>query len=171
MPNTHGNAIAQPSPRRVHILCIGNEYLADDAVGWAVHQKLELEGLPENVRLSWASLRGVDLLDELQGEALLILVDAMQQGEAPGTIRIFEGPALPAAKLAPVSAHGLSIEHVLSLGRHLFPEKVPQRTLLIAIEGREFSELGAALSPEVQATVEPVCTMIRNIISRYEQTQ
>ena len=68
------------------VVCIGNELVADDAVGFEVHARLE-QRLPRGVKLEYCSVGGIALLDLLDGtEECMVVVDAMCLGAAVGTL-------------------------------------------------------------------------------------
>ncbi len=147
---------------RVLVVCIGNELVADDGVGWAVYQELEKLVLPEGVRLVFLGLGGIDLLEALEGEDLLVVVDGVQLGKVPGTVHRWD--QLPYAPARPVSGHGIGVREALTIGTHLYPERIPQKTLLLGIEGRCFDRLGDGLSPEVAQAVPEVVRLIVQLV-------
>ena len=138
---------------RALVVCIGNDLVADDGAGMAVHAGLEESRLPAGTRLCYLGLGGIDLLEELDGEERLVVVDAVQFGSAPGTIHILDWAGLPYMEPRPVSGHGIGIREAIEVGRRLYPEKSPQRIHLVGIEGRCFDQLGQGLSSEVGAAV------------------
>ena len=72
------------TPSRAVVICIGNELVADDAVGHAVYSSLAEAGLPEAFRLEYCGVGGVALLELLTGQdELLVVVDAVQFGAPP----------------------------------------------------------------------------------------
>lgn len=141
----------------VLVVCIGNELVADDAVGHAVYSELSKLTLPEGARLEYCGVGGIALLDYLTGsDELMIVVDAVQLGALPGTVHIMEWDSLaPVAEGAAVSAHGLGLKDTISIGMALYPDMMPGKTLLVGIEGRCFDELGGPMTPEVAAAVNP----------------
>lgn len=149
---------------RVLVVCIGNELVADDGVGWVVHQELEKRVLPEGVRLVFLGLGGIDLLEVLDGEDLLLVVDGVQLGKAPGTVHRLGWEQLPHAPSRPVSGHGIGVREALAIGTRLYPQRIPQQTVLFGVEGRCFDRLGDGLSPEVAQAVPEVVRLIFQLL-------
>jgi len=150
------------------IVCIGNELVADDGVGWAVYNHLRDSGLPENIRLVFLGLGGIDLLEEIDGEELLVVVDGVQLGEAPGTIHRLGWEELPGTPRRPVSGHGIGIREAISVGRKLFPERVPKEIFLVGVEGKCFNQLGMGLTDEVAMAVpEAVAAVLALVLGRH----
>ena len=146
----------------VLIVCIGNELVADDGVGWVVYERLRGSNLPEEVRLVFLGLGGIDLLEEIDGEEVLVVVDGVQLGAVPGTIHELGWEQLPTAPPRPVSGHGIGIREAISVARKLYPERVPREIFLVGVEGKCFDQLGMGLSGEVaRAVPRAVATVIR----------
>ncbi len=146
------------------IVCIGNELVADDGVGWAVFECLRDSRLPENVRLIFLGLGGIDLLEEIDGEELLVVVDGVQLGARPGTIHELGWEKLPVASPRPVSGHGIGIREAISVGRKLYPERVPKEIFLVGVEGKCFNQLGIGLTDEVARAVPQVVAAVINLV-------
>ena len=140
----------------VLVVCIGNRLVGDDGVGPAVFDVLADARLPENVSLMLLETRGIGLLDELDGQSLLAVVDAVRFGTPPGTLHVLNREELSAAVRMPVTSHDIALTEALAVGERLFPERMPSDVLFIGVEGKEFSLLGAPLSPEVAAAVPRV---------------
>jgi hydrogenase maturation protease len=149
---------------------VGNIFLGDDAFGVEVVRQLAGRPLPEGVRVADFGIRGVHLAyDLLDGCDLLILVDAAQRGEPPGTVTVLEveasqgvaggGDALPAPVLDP---HSLAPDEVLALLQRL--GNAPVRTLLVACEPADLTP-GIDLSPVVREAVPHAVRTIEEILS------
>ena len=140
----------------VLVVCVGNRLVGDDGVGPAVFDALTDFPLPENVSLTLLETRGIGLLDELDGQSLLAVVDAVRFGTPPGTLHVLNGEELASAARMPVTSHDIALTEALAVGERLFPERMPSEVIFIGVEGKEFSLLGASLSPEVEAAVPRV---------------
>lgn len=164
--------VASNHERRALIVCIGNELVADDGVGWAVYEHLRKNRLADNVRLVFLGLGGIDLLEELDGEELLVVVDGVQLGAPAGTLHTLGWDRLPAASPRPVSGHGIGIREAISVGRKLYPERVPKEIFLVGVEGRCFDRLGVGLTGEVALAVpEAALTVLALVAGRREQVR
>lgn len=153
-----------PTPASTLIVCVGNSLAGDDAAGCAVHEKLAKLPLSSNVRLRLLGLGGIALLEELEGDACLIVVDAVQLGGTPGTVRVMVWDEIPEAGGMAVSLHGVGIRETLAIGRMLYPELMPQHTFLVGIEGACFDCLGQDMSPEVAASVDQAVAQVMKLI-------
>jgi hydrogenase maturation protease len=146
------------------IVCIGNPLAADDGAGHAVYTALGRGRLPDGAELRFTGLGGIDLLDELAGEDLLIVVDAVQFGALPGTVHVLAWEQLPALDLRPVSGHGIGVREVIEVGRRLYPERMPETIVLIGIEGKCFDQLKEELTAEVAAAVPQAAAAVMDLL-------
>lgn len=149
---------------RALVVCIGNELVADDAVGHAIFNRLVDAKLPEQIRIAYCGVGGIALLELLNGQdQLMIVVDAVQLGAAPGTVHAWSWSELPDIHDGnAISAHGIGLKDAMAIGQALYPERMPERVLLVGIEGRDFETLGAPLTPAVAASVPTVVDRIYN---------
>lgn len=147
--------------RAALVVCVGNSLVGDDAAGCAVHDRLLRESLPEGSRLLMLGVGGIALMEQVAGESLLIVVDAVQLGAEPGTIHVLDWNDLPQERSGMVSAHGVGLREAIALGRILSPETMPEKVILIGIEGASFDTIGAPMTPAVAAAVESAAAEVR----------
>lgn len=150
-----------PEDCRTIIICIGNELIADDAVGFEIFNRLS----GSNARLEYCSVGGIDMLPLLDGETDMIVVDAVQFGAEPGTIHVVPWDQLPGSSSA-ISAHGLGLRETIEIGSLLYPQSMPERITLVGIEGRCFNLTRDYMTAEVQSAIEPAVLIIEGIIAR-----
>jgi hydrogenase maturation protease len=144
---------------RTIIICIGNELIADDAVGFEIYNRLA--GC--NARLEFCGVGGIDILPLLEGETDMIVVDAVQFGAAPGTIHVIPWDSLPRSSGA-ISSHGLGLRETIEIGRVLYPESMPERVTLVGIEGRCFNRTREYMSNEVHDAIGKAVTIIEEVL-------
>lgn len=142
------------------VVCIGNELVADDAVGFEVHAKLA-RMLPRGVRLEYCGVGGIALLDLLEGtEQCMVVVDAMCLGAAVGTVHCMGFDALPRSSANAISAHGIGLREAVEIGMVLYPERMPKRIVLVGIEGRCFDLPREHMSQQVAEAVDPAVSRV-----------
>lgn len=149
------------SDRRTIIICIGNELIADDAVGFEIFNRLA----GSDARLEFCGVGGIDILPLLDGETDMIVVDAVQFGAPPGTIHVIPWDSLPSDSSA-ISSHGLGLRETIEIGAILYPGTMPERITLIGIEGRCFNRTREYMSDEVQVAIERAVTTIEELVAR-----
>lgn len=154
---------------------MGNVLHGDDGFGVKVAGALEREqaegGLPPEVRVVEVGIGGLHLVQELlDGYAALIIVDAVEEGRAPGTVSVLR-PELPA------DAEFTDDERreILRDTHHTVPAKVllvaramgclPEEAYIVGCEP-ERAELGIGMSEVVSDAVEVACARIRALTER-----
>ncbi|MFN2165272.1 MAG: hydrogenase maturation protease, partial [Anaerolineae bacterium] len=91
---------------QVLILGAGNLLLSDDGAGVHVIRRLmEAVELPEQVQVLDGGTMGLDLLHYLEGIRYLLIIDAMETGGPPGTLRRLAGDEVPAYLSVKMSPH------------------------------------------------------------------
>jgi hydrogenase maturation protease len=134
------------------IVALGNPLMGDDGAGAAVLERLRQQGADRRARLCELGAAGVDLLIEMEGAHMLVLLDAMVSPDPPGTVRVFEQSEIFAyAESRGGGSHQPSLAETLRMAEKL--ALLPPRVALVGIAARQF-ELGAGLSPEVAAAVD-----------------
>lgn len=93
-------------PRTV-VIGVGNELRGDDGFGVAVARRLRGRPLPEGVVVRELGTRAFDLALALLEADVAIVVDAVERGGPPGTLRsLLDGQAGPGPGV-PFDAHAL----------------------------------------------------------------
>jgi len=112
------------------IIGVGSPVVGDD-LGWAAIAALEEAGLNRCADLLSLDRPGPALLDYLQGRSRVILIDAMQAGLEPGSVRALSPEEL-IASAHPPSSHDLGLAETLALARAL--DCMPARIYVIGVE-------------------------------------
>ena len=89
---------------------------------------------------------GLDLLPFIEGSERLLIVDAVNSGSAPASLRIFEGAEIPSALSQKFSVHQIGVQDMLFAMD--ITDTAPEEICLVGIEPKAV-ELGLELSPEL----------------------
>lgn len=141
---------------RVTVLVCGEPLRGDDAVGPRVADALSARVRRRAEVRQVGGLMPDDLLD---GAGAVIVVDAVR-GLAPGSVvdvPLGDLTRLEASGAGPASSHALPLASVVAIAEHL--EGGALRGRFIGIGGASF-ELGAPMSPPVEAAVRPAAARI-----------
>lgn len=158
---------------RVLVACVGNVLRCDDGFGVAVARKLmEDGGLPPDVDVIETGTGGLSIVQQLMDKdyQALVIVDAADRGETPGTIHL----------LAPVVADPSSLPteewracfsnlHLAEPSRVFLLAKavgvLPRQVLVVGCQPQDCESLGDSLSPPVEAAVEVAAAKVRELVS------
>jgi hydrogenase maturation protease len=165
MPNNPHDPVTTGQRSSTLVVCIGNDLVADDAIGYEVYRLLTACDLPGKVRIEFAGVGGLSLLDQLTGEEkTLIVVDAVQFGAEPGTIHCLPWDRIPSLGSAAISVHDIGLKETITIGKALYPEKMPPSIFLVGIEGRCFNRMRDAMTPETAAAAYTAAECIKNML-------
>ena len=133
---------------RVLVAAVGNVLRRDDGFGAAVAARLGT--LPDGVEVIETGIGGVALLQELMaGCDGLVVVDAVDQGAAPGTVFVLEPDVGEAEHVADV--HLANPQRVLGMAKAM--GCLPPRVAIVGCQPADVDELDERLSPEVERAV------------------
>lgn len=139
------------------IIGLGNGMRGDDAVGLLVARRLRQE-VGDRVEVIEAEMVGVDLIELMRGAHSVILIDAAQSGQTPGTIHRFDASAGPiGSQIFPRSSHALGTVDALELARAM--GVLPTTVIVYGIEAGN-TEAGQPLSPAVTKALDKVVEQI-----------
>ena len=134
--------------KRVLVACVGNVLRGDDGFGPAVAERLSL---PAGAKVVETGIGGIALLQELMaGWDGLVVVDAVDSGDVPGTVTssvpdVGEPVHVPDVHLA-------NPARVLSTAKGM--GVLPERVVIVGCQPADVDELGEGLSPAVERAVE-----------------
>jgi hydrogenase maturation protease len=133
------------------VLGIGNLIMSDDSVGVRLVQGLgENFRFPEEVVLHDGGTLGPALLPLLEGVKKLLVVDAVDTGNIPGTVVRLAGDDLSLVTSDKLSSHQLGLTDLLAIAS--LQDIFPQEVVVWGIQP-ENTGLGLDLSPAVASRV------------------
>jgi hydrogenase maturation protease len=154
---------------RTLFLALGNPILSDDAVGWEIADRLERilpPGAADFMRESGATL---DLIPKLTGYDRLVILDAIQLGQAPaGTLYRFTLDDFRST-VRHSSAHDLNFATAFDVGRRL-GYAIPADIRVYAIEVQELRRFAEGCTPAVASRLDALAEEIRADIVSWGKT-
>ncbi|GAB2570788.1 hydrogenase maturation protease [Kribbella endophytica] len=147
----------------VLIAGLGNVFCTDDAFGVSVIEVLARQSWADAVEVRDFGIRGIHLAYQLlEPYELVVLVDAVQRGEVPGTVYVMEAEpgAVPEDEVA-MDAHDLGPDAVLALVPRL--GGTLGRVVVVGCEPADL-EAGIGLTPAVQGAVETAARLVTELV-------
>jgi hydrogenase maturation protease len=139
------------------ILGIGNLLLKDEGVGVHVVKKLKEMPLPANVEVLDGGTAGLDLVDFIEDRKKLIVIDAVNAGEKPGTIYRLTEENLDIKPKAITSFHEIDFLDALHMSEVM--KSKPEEIVVIGIEPKDMSN-GLELSPEIEERIPRIIEIV-----------
>ena len=148
------------STGKVLVLGIGNLVMSDDGVGVKVVQRLQRRyRFPGQVEVMDGGTRGLDLLPKLEGVERLIIIDAVETGQKPGTCVRLAGDELPIALETKLSPHQMGLKDLLAVSQLMGHS--PRQMVLLGVQPGSI-EMDTELTPEVEASLELLESKVLN---------
>jgi hydrogenase maturation protease len=113
--------------------------------------------LPEGVQILDGGTLGLDLLYYLEGIENLLIVDAVEMGEEPGTLLRLEGDEVPSFLTMKMSPHQIGIPDMLFAAK--LKGLYPRNVVLWGVQPATL-DTGLELSPAVAAQVDPLVSKV-----------
>lgn len=146
------------------VLGLGSSH-GDDAVGWHVVERLRQHpGLSADVH----AIEPSRLLDHLDGCRRLVLVDACQSDQPPGTLVRLSWPAASLRAQRRNSSHALGLGDALALAETL--GRLPPCVVFWGVVGSR-SEPGAGLTPVVRSVLPQLAHRVLDELGSAEPCQ
>lgn len=154
---------------KILVAGIGNIFMGDDGFGCEVADRLSQRQVPAGVDVVDFGIRGLDLSYALMdGYEVVILIDTVDRGEAPGTLYLIEpeigDAAAPARGEQLMAPHGMDPASVLRFIAALDQRR--PRVLMVCCQpaflGGEQGHMG--LSKEVTQSVEKAVTEVLGLV-------
>ena len=150
--------------KHIMVLGVGNLLFTDEGVGiHAVKTLLERYEFSQNVSIEDGGVLGINLLGIISEADDLIVVDAIRNGGAPGTLYRLEGDDIPKRILAKNSLHQVDLLEALTLCQAL--DKVPE-TVIVGVEPEDIETLSLELTPPVQDKMGDLIAMVLRELDR-----
>ena len=131
----------------IRILGCGNELVGDD--GFGIKALDFFKKLP-GVECVDAGVGGIDILPQLLDIDKVIIIDAVQFGNEPGTIYRLTPEDLPSNPNVIISMHDLGLLDVLRLAEQLYPERLCRDITIYGVEIKSVLQFDNTLTPAVQ---------------------
>jgi hydrogenase maturation protease len=143
------------SEPNVLVLGIGNLLWADEGFGVRAIEHLQRAyAFPDNVSVLDGGTQGLNLVGPVCDADVLVVVDAVDFGDAPGTLhtaRDDEVPQFLGAKK--MSLHQTGFQEVLATAELL--GQSPDRLLLVGVQPEILEDYGGSLTATVAERIEP----------------
>jgi hydrogenase maturation protease len=137
--------------KRVIVLGLGNTLNRDEGLGVHALKALELSlGAASQVELIDGGVLGLNLLPLVEECSHLLLLDAVNVGQAPGTLVELSREQIPLYAGVKMSEHQITFQEVLGLAN--IRGKLPEHLHLIGAQPADLG-IGVELSPEILALV------------------
>ena len=150
------------------VLGVGNILLTDEGFGvHVVNQLREDYVFNPPITILDGGTMGMELLTYMRGMTKLLLVDAINGGDAPGTVYEFPHEEMNSYFTEAISVHEVGMQDILRI--RALQEDPLEDAVVIGVEP-ESLELGLTLSEATQAALEDVKARVLAVLSDWNVT-
>nr|WP_320145427.1 HyaD/HybD family hydrogenase maturation endopeptidase [uncultured Anaeromusa sp.] len=154
---------AKMNVAEITVLGVGNILLGDEGVGVRAVEQLQKEGdYSAAVQLLDGGTLGMELLRFLKGTKRLLLLDAVQGDQKPGTLYCLRDSEVEAHLSGALSVHDLGLKDVLAVLKLL--EAPVEEVVLLGVQPQTLAvgmELSEPVSEALTALIQAACTQVR----------
>jgi hydrogenase maturation protease len=152
-------ATAEVAAETIVVLGIGNVLWADEGFGVRCVEALNARWqFAPQVRLVDGGTQGLYLIGHVQEAAKLLILDAIDYGLEPGSLKLVENDEVPRFLGAKkMSLHQTGFQEVLMLAQ--LTGHYPAQVLLVGCQPEELEDYGGSLRPVVKAAMEPALAL------------
>ena len=149
---------------RAVVLGVGNIILSDEAAGVRAVEALERGWLlPQNVMAIDGGTSGMEMIEDLSDVDLLIVLDVVKTGAAPGTVVKISGDEIPVFFRNKLSPHQIALPDVLASLELL--DAMPREIMVLGVEFISL-ELGLEMTPTIAEKVPVLAAMAADELAR-----
>ena len=148
------NPCRDSEDERIVVLGIGNVLWADEGFGVRCVEALQAGwDFAPHVQLIDGGTQGLYLIPQVTAARRLLIIDAVDYGLAPGTLKLVENDQVPRFLGAKkMSLHQTGFQEVLMLAE--LTGRYPDEVLLIGCQPEQLEDYGGSLRPCVKAALE-----------------
>ena len=148
-------------PRTI-VLGLGNMLMADDGVGLAALARLEEEWfIPRDVELVDGGTWGMNLLPVIEAADRVLILDAIDLGDPPGTLIRLEGEEIPRFLSMKLSPHQIDLREVLALAE--LRGTLPGQVIALGIQPARV-EMSTVFSAEVGSRLDQLIHLAAEVL-------
>lgn len=146
---------------KVKVIAVGNDLYGDDGVGTAVIEMLGQIPEMKGIELVNGATDALGLIDHFDDTEHVILIDAAQMGEKPGTVKVFSKDEVKLKiKMDHLTVHGMSLAEAFDIAKAI--DKLPEKITIIGIEPENIG-ISEKLSDVVAESIPDVIAQIINL--------
>ena len=147
----------RPHSSAIRIIGLGNGMRGDDAVGLVAARRLQQE-VGGRAQVIEAGMVGVELIDMMKGAPVVILIDAVRSGKAPGSVHRLDASVSPiGGQVFTRSSHAIGVSEAIELARAM--DVLPATVIVYGVEVGN-TEIGRPLSPPMGEALDQVVKQI-----------
>jgi len=154
-----------PKNSKPILIGVGNVLLSDEGVGIHIVRQLKKRDFSKLVEIHEIGTSSFELLNVIEGNSLVIIVDAVRMDDKPGTVKNIDLVIEDDISLLPqfTSLHQIDLISTLKMAKGVID--LPKKIVLIGIEPSSL-EVGIELSKIVEAAIPKAISEIMKTLDK-----
>ena len=149
--------------KKTLVIGIGSVLRGDDGIGARIVDELEKEDIPKSVTLERGDLSGLDLLKYFPNFENVVVIDAADMKEKPGTIKVFKSKEIEKnAFQDSVSTHGMALPETLVLAERL---EIPSDITIVGVQPESIA-FNLELTKTIQEKIPAILDTIKELLNK-----
>ncbi|PKO47308.1 MAG: HyaD/HybD family hydrogenase maturation endopeptidase [Betaproteobacteria bacterium HGW-Betaproteobacteria-4] len=155
------------TPKRILVLGIGNILWADEGFGVRCVEALNAGWeFPPQVTVMDGGTQGLYLLPYVQEADCLLVFDAVDYGDEPGSLRVVVGDQVPRFMgVKKMSLHQTGFQEVLMAAE--LTQKLPAELVLVGVQAEQLEDFGGSLRDVVKAQMVPALNIALDWLEKW----
>mgnify|MGYP003574172821 FL=1 len=161
---------ADTCKKNILVMGVGNTLMQDDGIGsHVIESLLQSPDTPQGVDLVDGGTIGLALLPQIENADAVVIVDASELNDAPGTLRLMRNEAIDQQLSGTKrTVHAVALLALFSAAG--IRGRMPGERVLIAIQPG-CTEWGVDLTPAVKAALPGACNAVRQLVIEWQATE
>jgi len=153
--------------KRILVLGIGNILWADEGFGVRCVEALNAGWeFPPQVTVMDGGTQGLYLLPYVQEADCLLVFDAVDYGDEPGSLRVVVGDQVPRFMgVKKMSLHQTGFQEVLMAAE--LTQKLPAELVLVGVQAEQLEDFGGSLRDIVKAQMVPALNLALDWLEKW----
>jgi hydrogenase maturation protease len=148
------------------VLGLGNVLWADEGFGVRAAEALHAGyAMPAGVAIVDGGTQGFALMDYVVSARHLLVLDAIDFGLPPGTLRVLCDAEVPAWGSVKISPHQNGFEELLAIAQ--LAGTAPETVVLIGVQPETLDDFGGSLRPAVRARIPEAVAAAVQVLSEW----
>ena len=150
------------------VIGVGSVLRGDDGIGVRVTEELQKEKFPSKIKFLSGDIYGLELIKYFSDFERIIIIDAADIKEKPGTIKSFKSSEIKKSDFSDiVSTHGISLFETLTLAEKL---DISPKIIIVGIQPKDTSfKLGLTL--EIEEKIPYIVNAVKKIINKSKNSK
>ena len=143
--------------KNIAVVGLGNILMKDEGVGVWIVRELAKRNLPQNIDIIDGGTASFDIFSSIGALRKLIIIDALQGGEKPGTVYRLYPEDLCAPSNSYISLHHMHVMDTLNSAKII--GCIPQETVIIGVEPKEI-DWGLGVTEDIKRKIPEIIEIV-----------